>query len=111
MGLDQARRESVHTVSTKRCRIGPYRRGIDNLSGRGAYTPAVLRCDSGNTGRSSTDYTWRLPAGATSNLPGSRHGLYWRAGVCLKSVWPVDYVSADPVNTEQDQGRGETVDR
>ncbi len=104
MGRGPARRESGHTVSTKRFWIGLYRRGIDNLSGRGRYTPAVLLFDSGNTGRSSTDYTWRLPAGATSNLPGSRHGLYWGAGVCLKPVWPVDYVRADPVNPEQDQG-------
>ena len=96
------------------CRRGRslrYRHRIDNSSRRRRYTPAVLLFDSSNKGRSSTHYTWRLPVHATSNLSGRHHGLYWRASVRLKSVWSLDYVSPDPVNPQQDQDRGEYVDR
>ncbi len=112
MGPGQAIRESVHTLGTKHRWIGPYRYRIDNLSRRRRYTPAVLLVDPGNKKRSSAHYTRHLPLCATSNLSGSHHGgLYWRASVRLKSVWSFDTVGSDPIDLQQDQDRGENVDR
>ena len=111
MGPSQAPTESVPALNTEHCRIGPFRHRIDNRSRRHGYTPAVSRFDPGNKGGSSTHYTRHLPVHTTSNLSGSHHRHFWRAGVRLKSVWSLDYVSPDPDIPQQDQDGGEDVDR
>ncbi len=110
MGFDQTR-DSGHILSTRYCWIDPFHHRNDNCYCRRSYAAAILFFDFGDQKRSSTHYTWRLPLCATSNLPGSPHGVYWHTGVCIEFVRFLDHVGPDPDSAQQDQDGGENVDR